>query len=94
MNKDFVVEVGRVIAALKLQSKPIHKLRARERVTYLKYLDFLASLLERTCEGDPSLSDLHGNRTEKLFTRKRYEWPVVADKLQCDFASVQQVVRS
>jgi hypothetical protein len=94
LNKDFVVEVRRVIAALKLQSKPIHKRRARERAMYLKYLDFLASLLERKCEGDPSLSELHGNRTEKLFARKRYEWPIVADRLQCDFASVQQVVKS
>ncbi|KAL1967706.1 hypothetical protein VTN77DRAFT_2963 [Rasamsonia byssochlamydoides] len=92
LNKDFVVEVRRVLAARRLKSKPLPAPRARQREQYLTYLDFLADLLEKKCEGIPEMLELRNNRSQKIRTRKLHEWPVAEDRLRCDFASVRRIV--
>lgn len=94
LNKDFVVEVRRVLAALRLKPLRQQKMQGKAREAYLRYLDFLADLLEKKHEGLPEMRELRMNRSEKRRGRKLKEWTAGSDRLRCDLASVRRIVES
>jgi hypothetical protein len=94
LNKDFIVEVRRVLASLRLKMKPLSPEGEKSRQRYLAYLDFLADLLEKKGEGLPELRQLRSNRGEKRMLRRWREWAVTDDRLRCNFATVRRIVES
>jgi hypothetical protein len=93
-NKEFLVEVRRAVASLRLRSPQDTRDRMRKRTAYLIYLNFLADILEKKCDGDADMRTLRSNRSEKRMSRRLHEQPVTSERPRCDFASVRRAVES
>ncbi|THC94035.1 hypothetical protein EYZ11_006477 [Aspergillus tanneri] len=92
VNRDFVVEVRRIIGILerKLHS---NSLSAREASKTLEYLGHMADLLAKKCEGEPQIWELKSNPAVKRASRRRLKRPLDERRLYNN-TDIRQVIEA
>lgn len=94
VSPNFLAEIRRVLASLRLRSPPGRKEKMRRRKAYLRYLETLADILEKKASGDPELKALRVDRLEKLKARRLRVEPTSDDRALCDFASIRRTIEA
>lgn len=95
VNRDFVVEVRRILGVLErdLKSKSFSAREASKKEEQLAYLGRLADLLEKKAEGDPTVWEVKSIPTLKRAYRRRLKRPMDPRNLYKE-SDIRQTIES